>query len=168
MIQENLTFLLNSCSGVWKVLFNRVMILSCTSQIFSMFVKAIIKSIKNRKFSLKEMASYGGMPSSHTAFIVSATLGLGIEYGWTSAAFGFGIVSALIVLVDAIKLRGTIDTINKHSFRLTAKDSPEAEAIKQPKFIAHKLSEVIGGIVFAVIYTFLFYLFFKGFFDLVK
>ena len=57
MIQENLAFLLENCSGIWKILFNRVMILSCTSQIFSMLVKALIKSIKNKKFSLKEMAS---------------------------------------------------------------------------------------------------------------
>lgn len=167
MIQDNLTFLLDNCSGIWKVFFNRVMILSCTSQIFSMLVKALIKSVKNKKFSLKEMASYGGMPSSHTAFIVSATLGLGIEYGWASGVFGFAIVSALIVLVDAIKLRGTIDRINERSTYL-AKDCPEEEIGKQPKHIAHKLSEVIGGIVFAVIYTFLFYLFFKGFFDFIS
>lgn len=165
MIQDNLAFLLKNCSDIWKVLLNRVMILSCTSQIFSMLVKAIIKSIKNKKFSLKEMVSYGGMPSSHTAFIVSATLGLGIEYGWESGVFGFAIVSALIVLVDAVKLRGTIDIINERSAYL-AKDCPEEEIGKQPKYIAHKLSEVIGGIIFAIIYTFLFYLFFKGFFDL--
>lgn len=164
MIQNNLAFLLEHCSDIWKVFFNRVMILGCTSQIFSMFVKALIKSIKNKKFSLKEMAGYGGMPSSHTAFIVSATLGLGIEYGWDAGIFGFAIVSALIVLVDAIKLRGTIDTINKRSTYL-AKDCLEEEIGKQPKYIAHKLSEVIGGIIFAVIYTFLFYLFFYGFFN---
>jgi acid phosphatase family membrane protein YuiD len=164
MIQENLAFLLENLSGVWKILLNRVMILSCSSQIMSMFVKALIKSVKNKKFSLKEMASYGGMPSSHTAFIVSATLGLGVEYGWNSAVFGFGIVSALIVLVDAVKLRGTIDRVNERSSYL-AKDCPESEVGKKPKFIAHKFSEVIGGIIFAVIYTFLFYLFFKGFFD---
>lgn len=164
MIQENLAFLLENLSGVWKVLFNRVMILSCSSQIVSMFVKALIKSVKNKKFSLKEMASYGGMPSSHTAFIVSATLGLGIEYGWNSGVLGFAVVSALIVLVDAVKLRGTIDKINERSTYLV-KDCPEHEIGKKPKHIAHKLSEVFGGIVFAIIYTFLFYLFFKGFFD---
>ena len=163
MIQENLAFLLENLSGVWKVLFNRVMILSCSSQIVSMFVKALIKSVKNKKFSLKEMASYGGMPSSHTAFIVSATLGLGIEYGWNSGVLGFAVVSALIVLVDAVKLRRTIDKINERSSYL-AKDCPEHEIGKKPKHIAHKMSEVIGGIVFAVIYTFLFYLFFTGFF----
>ena len=119
MIQENLAFLLDNLSGVWKVLFNRVMILSCSSQIVSMLVKSLIKSVKNKKFSLKEMASYGGMPSSHTAFIVSATLGLGIEYGWNSGVFGFAIVSALIVLVDAVKLRGTIDRVNERSTYLT-------------------------------------------------
>ena len=58
MIQENLAFLLENLSGVWKILLNRVMILSCSSQIMSMFVKALIKSVKNKKFSLKEMASY--------------------------------------------------------------------------------------------------------------
>ena len=50
MIQENLAFLLESLSGVWKVLFNRVMILSCSSQIASMLVKALIKSVKNKSF----------------------------------------------------------------------------------------------------------------------
>ena len=166
MIAENFQVILAKLDGVWWVMLNPVMLLGLTAQLTSMVVKGLIKSVKNGKFSMKEMASYGGMPSSHTAFIIAVVLGLGMEYGWTSAAFGFGVVVALIVLVDAVKLRGTIDNINRMTDKLS-QEHPSCE-IHKPKFVAHTVPEVVGGAVYAVIYTFFFYLFFYQWLNLVK
>lgn len=160
MIAKNFAFIVERLDGCWWVIFNRVMLLGLTAQLCSMVVKGLFKSVKNGRFSWKEMSSYGGMPSSHTAFVVSVVLGLGMEYGWTSGMFGFGVVMVLIVLVDAVKLRGTIDKINDNVNRLIENAPDLKGTLPIPKHIAHTTAEVVGGVIFAVIYTFLFYLFF--------
>lgn len=163
---ENVISYFNKMSGMLDILTNRVLIMSLTAQFFSMVLKGTIKSIKNKKFSFKEMSSYGGMPSSHTAFIVSSVIGIGLEdnFGWTSPLFGFAIIMAFIILVDAIKFRGNVDKINDNLTEVINKTNLENE-VSNPHHIAHKVNEVIAGVIFAFFYTFIFYVFFYKYFD---
>jgi acid phosphatase family membrane protein YuiD len=141
--------------------FNRLLILACSSQIASMLVKMAIKFFKTRKFSIKEMVQYGGMPSSHTAFITSLAFGIALDknYGWQHPLFAVIIVLSGLILADTIKLRGTIDKLNTFLSQAIEKDKELANKIKMPKMVAHTPAEVIAGVIFAFIYTFLFYLF---------
>lgn len=165
-ILENINFLLERLSGITGILFNKVFILGVSAQFFSMVTKGLIKSAKTGKFSLKKMSDYGGMPSSHTAFIISTVLGVGIETdkGFSSPIFALAFVVALIVLVDAVKFRGNVDKINANLSDVI-NDSELKEKLKNPKFIAHKSEEVIAGALFAVIYTFIFYALFNNLFS---
>lgn len=144
---------------------NRVLFLATTAQIVSMIIKLIINIIKNKKIFFNIMTSYGGMPSSHTVFVMSYVFGIALDpkYGWTSPFFSMGIIFAAIVIVDAIKFRGTVDKINKSVKKIIESD-PKYSNIDLPKDIAHKVSDVIVGIIFAFIYTVTFYLFFYNFF----
>lgn len=169
MIQENFENIKNQfLPFLFFMVTNKVLVLGLVTQVTSMFVKAIIKSIKNKKFSLKNMADYGGMPSSHTAFIISVALGIGIEaeVGWFHPSYAFVIIMVFIVLVDAIKLRGNIDSLNRVLSNIIDENPSLKEKITLPKQIAHTTPEVIGGIVYAFISTFFFYLFFDSFFPL--
>lgn len=164
-IAQNLAELADKIPGILAILKNKVFILGISAQFFSMLTKGIIKSVKTRSFSLKKMADYGGMPSSHTSFIVSALFGLGLETpgGFQSPVFGIAAVVALIILVDAVKFRGNVDRINGNVTELI-KHNGLSDSVKNPKFIAHKINEVVAGVVFAAIYTFLFYMLFGGLF----
>ena len=147
---SNMQALIEKMSGIIWIFTNKVLILAITAQFFSMVTKGIIKSIKTKEISFKKMADYGGIPSSHTAFIVAALLGLGMELqkGFASPEFGILAVVAMIILVDAVKFRGNVDKINAN-LKETIVHSGLADKITQPKFIAHKVSEVVAGIVFA-------------------
>jgi len=164
-IGNNFNILLKQILSFFSAFNNRVLILATTAQIFSMIVKVIINIIKNKKLSLKVMTSYGGMPSSHTVFVASFLFGIALdpEYGWISPFFAIGIVVAAIVLIDAIKFRGTVDRINDCLKEIVSKN-PEYSYIKLPKYIAHTVPEIIVGVIFAFLYTFIFYLFFYNFF----
>ena len=164
-IVENFNMLITQLINFFSIFTNRVLILATTAQISSMIVKAIINLIKNKKGSLKVMATYGGMPSSHTVFVASFVFGIGMDpkYGWTSPFITIGIVFAAIVLIDAIKFRGTVDKLNNCLKEIVEKD-PKYSHIKLPKYIAHTVLEVIVGIIFAFVYTFIFYLLFYNFF----
>lgn len=145
---------------------NRVLILSCSAQIMSMLAKGVIGFFKTKKFDPKKIFHYGGMPSSHTVFITSFVFGIGLDknYGFAHPLFTFGIISSALVLMDAVRLRGVVDKLNVTLKEIIDNDKDLQGKYQTPKIIAHKPSEIIGGIVFAFVYTFLFYLFFYGVF----
>lgn len=166
-ISSNFNMLLEQLSGMFLNSFlNRLLILACTAQIMSMVAKGIFNFIKTRKFDVKTFFHYGGMPSSHTVFIVSFVFGIGFDknYGFSHPLFTFGIIVSSLVLMDAVRLRGVIDKLNLTLSDIVVNDKSLQGKYKMPKIIAHKTSEIIGGIIFAGIYTFLFYLFFYGIF----
>lgn len=68
--------------------------------IIAQIIKLIINGVKN-KFSWAELNSYGGMPSSHAALVITLTTLIGYYEGWTSAVFAVAFVFAVIVIRDA-------------------------------------------------------------------
>ena len=126
-----------------------------------MIVKAVINSVKIRKISFKKMATYGGMPSSHTAFITSFVFGVALDpdLGWQHPLFTLSLVLSALILIDTVRLRGTVDRLNDAIGVILDNDEELKTKVKLPKKIAHTSGEVIGGIIFAFIYTFVFYLF---------
>lgn len=167
-IYENFIMLANQFYQIIYSPFNRLLILTCSSQIASMIAKVIISSIKNKKLTFKNMANYGGMPSSHTAFIMTFVFGVAFDpgFGWRHPFFAFSIVLSGIILADTIRLRGTIDKLNNILKIVVNKDKSLKDSIQFPDLIAHTAAEVTGGIIFAFLYTLLFYLFFIIFFHL--
>ncbi len=166
-IHDNFIMLLGQLYQIIYSPFNRLLILACSSQIASMIAKVIINSIKTKKISFKNMANYGGMPSSHTVFITSLVFGVALDpnFGWRHPFFAFAIVLSAIILTDAIRLRGTIDKLNNILRIVVEKDKTLKDSIKFPAIIAHTTTEVIGGIIFALIYTFTFYFLFYNVFS---
>ena len=160
-IQENFIMILGQLYQVIYSPFNRLLILTCSSQIASMIAKLIITSIKMKKISFKNMVKYGGMPSSHTVFITTFVFGVAFDpgFGWQHPFFAFSIILSAIILIDTIRLRGTIDKLNNIIKIIVNKDKSIKEAIKFPALIAHTTPEVLGGIFFAFLYTIVFYLF---------
>ena len=147
---------------------NRILILCCSAHIFSMIFKLVLNSIKNKKFDPMSGFNYGGMPSSHTVFIMSFVFGIALDpdFGFNSAMLIFSIIVAAIILMDAIRLRGVIDKLNI-TLNDIIKMNPELkDKISMPRLVAHKTSEVIAGIIFAFVYTLLFYLLFYHIFSL--
>ncbi len=74
--------------------------------VLSFVTSQTVKVIMAR--DLKALKSYGGMPSSHTALIVGATLSLGLEDGFSSPCFGFAVAVSLILLSDILRVRPKI------------------------------------------------------------
>lgn len=67
------------------------------------YIVSLIKQEK-RKFSSQLFLS-GGMPSSHSATVVSMATIVGLKNGFESALFGMATLFALIVMYDAMKVR---------------------------------------------------------------
>ena len=67
--------------------------------------KVIHDLYKTKKFNFKRILGAGGMPSSHSAVVVSITTLIGKNYGVDSAIFALSLIFALVVMYDACGVR---------------------------------------------------------------
>ncbi|MEK7158633.1 MAG: divergent PAP2 family protein [Patescibacteria group bacterium] len=73
--------------------------------IITQLIKVALESFQTKSFEWKQLNGYGGMPSSHTAFVTSLMMITGLEEGVESAAFAIAFVFGVIVIRDAVGLR---------------------------------------------------------------
>lgn len=115
-----------------------------------------------RNFNWRHMISdYGGMPSSHTAFVTSLATVVGLREGFNSAAFAIAFVLMLVVVRDAIGFRREI---GKNAILTNAIAKEVFNNGKAPEYlherIGHTLPQVIVGFILGCAITIiLFYLF---------
>lgn len=67
--------------------------------------KVIYDLYKTKKFNFKRILGAGGMPSSHSAVVVSIATLIGKNYGVDSAIFALSLIVALVVMYDACGVR---------------------------------------------------------------
>lgn len=70
-------------------------------------VKIILLWFRHKRLSWHDLIVTGGMPSSHSAFVVSLATIIYLEEG-TSTGFAISLVLAFIVLRDAFGVRRTV------------------------------------------------------------
>ncbi len=106
--------------------------------------------------------TYGGMPSSHTAFVTSMSAMVAYIEGLNSSDFGIAMVLSLIVITDAVILRRYIDGHGTAVKLLVERLSPEDQKKFPPVAtkLEHTLPQVlVGAAVGVVIATLIYYLF---------
>ena len=70
--------------------------------ITSQALKLATDGIKGN-FDLRNLfISYGGMPSSHTAFSISITTLIGLRIGFDTSIFAMALVFTLLIMRDAV------------------------------------------------------------------
>jgi acid phosphatase family membrane protein YuiD len=67
-------------------------------------LKFLIAS-NHQQFNLKNYLAYSGMPSGHSAMVISLATIIGLKEGFDSAIFAFSVVFAVIIIRDALGIR---------------------------------------------------------------
>jgi acid phosphatase family membrane protein YuiD len=67
--------------------------------------KVIIDSVVLHRFSVRRLATAGGMPSSHSALVVSLTTIIGRLQGVQSPLFAMALIFSTVVMYDATGVR---------------------------------------------------------------
>lgn len=84
---------------------NRFLIVPVITWFCIQVFKVVWDLVTTKKFNFKRILGAGGMPSSHTAIVVSLSVLIGREYGFDSAIFALSMIFSFIVMYDAAGVR---------------------------------------------------------------
>ncbi|MBE6644818.1 MAG: divergent PAP2 family protein [Ruminococcaceae bacterium] len=91
---------------ILKDIFSNHMILApVVAWAVAQLIKIIICLISEKKLVMKLIVSDGGMPSAHSATVISLAVMCGWTQGFDSAAFAIGIIMAVVIMRDAVGVR---------------------------------------------------------------
>jgi len=112
-------------------------------------IKIFLPLFHGEKLKLADFLKAGGMPSAHTSGTFSLALYIGLKEGFTSSVFALAAMFAFITAHDAVKVRGTINTIINILKQHVPTEILEKEK-PLPESVGHDLKEVIAGIILAI------------------
>lgn len=116
-------------------------------------LKTLTNMAKERKLNFRVAVGTGGMPSSHTALVVSLTTTIGLTQGFESPLFDVCVVFSSIVMYDATGLRQAAGkqatVLNKIMEELSNFQLPREQRLKE--LLGHTKLEVVGGAIFGVL-----------------
>jgi acid phosphatase family membrane protein YuiD len=87
------------------ILHNKAITVPAFAWFLAQLLKVINVLLSSKKIDFTRFIGSGGMPSSHSAFIVSLATVVGKIKGIDSAEFGMAIAVSLIVMYDAAGIR---------------------------------------------------------------
>lgn len=136
-----------------EIIHNKILISAVTGWAAAQFLKVITSSIKTKKIDFSRIVGSGGMPSSHSAFVVALTVKTGYINGFDSAEFGIAAVLALIVMYDAAGVRRAAGN-QARILNMIIDDISHNKGIKEERLkelIGHTPVEVIAGALLGII-----------------
>ncbi len=140
-----------------------IIIFPLISGFIAQTIKFFIKS-NQRKNYLKTLLAYSGMPSGHSAIIISLATIIGLEEGFDSPLFAMSAILALIVIRDALGIRRYLGQHSKF-LNILIKDLKDDKVLdeKYPKLlekIGHTPIQVLAGSLIGFFVSLIGYYFF--------
>lgn len=141
---------------------NPLLMPAVAAWICAQLIKLILTLILSRKLDFSRLVGSGGMPSSHSSFVVALTVSAGLRHGWDSALFAVCTVLASVVMYDAAGVRmaaGRQATVLNRIVR-TMTDAGHSferhDALRE--LLGHTPVEVIAGAILgaliAIVYSY--------------
>lgn len=133
---------------------NSVLITAILGWFVAQVLKVLFILVRYRKWDFRRMIGSGGMPSSHSSFVMSLATGVGCIDGFDSTLFSVCIVFALVVMYDAAGVRraaGQQAKILNQIVEEWKKDDHTKTEKKLKELLGHTPKEVFAGAVLGVV-----------------
>lgn len=138
--------------GGWAGIEHQALIAGATALVSAQALKTLTNMVKARRVDFRVALGTGGMPSSHTALVVSVTTTVALVQGLHSMLFDVSAVFAAIVMYDATGLRQAAgrqaSIVNKIMDELWEEHTVRESRLKE--LLGHTRTEVVGGAVYGV------------------
>ena len=132
---------------------NRMFVTPLIAWLTAQLLKVIIHLIVNKEFNPERLFGDGGMPSGHSATVISLTTTAAIVHGLSSAAFAISAILAVIVMNDAVGVRRETGRhakrINAIWDKLFSTEITDTEKLKV--FVGHTPFQVLVGATLGLI-----------------
>lgn len=116
----------------------KYLIVPLATWFFIQLFKLIYDLVTTKKFNFKRILGAGGMPSSHSAVVVSLATMIGKSQGINSPIFGLAIIFAFVVMYDAAGVRRAAGKQAKLLNKIV--QTPGLSGVE----VTEKLQEVLG------------------------
>jgi uncharacterized protein len=116
-------------------------------------IKVVEDSLRHRRVDLRRLATSGGMPSSHTALVLSLTTVIGSKRGLNSPEFAISAIFSVVVMYDATGVRRAAgrqaQVLNRIIDDLFHREGIREERLRE--LIGHTPVEVIAGALLGIL-----------------
>ncbi len=120
-------------------------------------LKVVINFAANKEFNAERFVGAGGMPSSHSAFVMGLTASILKVCGFTSPEFAIALCIGLVVMYDASGVRraaGEQAKILNYIMYHWKELKPEIFERELKELLGHSPVEVIAGAILGVVIGF--------------
>lgn len=136
------------------ILENRVLWCAVAAWFVAQALKIPTYWLVEKKLDWGRFFGSGGMPSSHSAFVMALAIMVGATEGFDSAAFAITVVLAAIVMYDASGVRhetGIQGQVLNEIVRKVFVDGEPITDVELKELVGHTKVEVAGGFVVGVL-----------------
>lgn len=137
---------------------NIILMSALTAWLLAQIIKIFTSYYKNKRVNLERLVGAGGMPSSHTALVVSLATAVGLKDGFESPLFAVSFVLAAIVMYDAAGVRRAAGkqakVINKLLIEMKSEHTLKDTRLKE--LLGHTPLEVLAGAVLGFLIAYLY------------
>lgn len=120
-------------------------------------IKLITDGIPDNFNFERLISDYGGMPSSHTAFVASLATVVGLSAGFNSPAFAIAFVLMIVVIRDAVGFRREIGRNAMFTNIIAQKISQKVGVEYLNEKMGHTVVQTIVGFIIGVGLSAIFY-----------
>ncbi len=140
-----------------QLLTNRILLAALLPWALAQIIKPPLNYLMHREWDWSLLLSAGGMPSSHSALVTGAFMGVGLQEGFNSPLFAVAFVVAMIVVYDATGVRrhagDQARVINLMIDELLTGHPLAEKELKE--VLGHTPREVLGGIILGMAIAYL-------------
>lgn len=116
--------------------------------------KFIFHAIKHKEVNFRRLFQTGGMPSSHSSFMMGMTMSTGLLKGFNSVTFAIALCMSLVVMYDAAGLRRAVgrqaNVLNQILSEVFS-EHPHLSSTKFRELLGHTPIEVFAGAILGVL-----------------
>ena len=148
-----------------QIITNKILIVGIVSWFLAQVFKCISNLILTKKFSIERLFGDGGMPSGHSATVVSVAVATGLYEGFDTAVFAVAMIVAIVVMHDAMNVRyqagkqaELLNAMADMFERITGAYLPNEEKLKE--LLGHTPLQVAAGCILGIATAIIMYLIF--------
>ena len=132
---------------------NRILGTMLTAWLLAQLIKIPLDYLYTRRWNWALLLSVGGMPSSHTSLLTSATVAIGLYHGFDTPLFALGVAITMVVTYDAAGVRRQAG-IHAQRINVLFEELLRGHLVDQKELrevLGHTPLEVAGGVLFGML-----------------